>query len=121
LLDNPLLSQRDLAKKAWVSVANVNWKLNILKQEGWKNKLIIEICEKDVENVTLWQSEINKRLKNTPHLLKVNDIVQKMAEGTKRYTLFKGDITDPDWWLKQNLTNDQIKLLADRLKLDENE
>ena len=100
VLKNPLKTQREIAEEAWVSVGTVNAKLNSLEQEGRKDPLISDICKTDIENVSLWQAELRRRLKEKADKLKVNEIVQIIAEWTKRYTIFKWDITDKDWWLK---------------------
>jgi hypothetical protein len=42
-------------------------------------------------------------------------VVQILAEGTKRYTLFKGNATDSQWWLKA-LSDLPVEELWKRLK-----
>ena len=114
VVKNPLLSQREIAKIAWVNVATVNNKLNQIQQ--WKkDPRILAICETDLEIVKLWQKEIVKRLKTAPDKVWVRDIVSAMESWTKRYTIFKGNITDENGWLKENaLTEEQKKKIAER-------
>ena len=105
VLNNPLKTQRELAKEAGVGVWTVNSKLNVLEQEGRKDPLISEICKTDIENVMLWQNELQRRLQETADKLKVNEIVQIIAEWTKRYQIFMWDVTDSKGWLKVSVDN----------------
>lgn len=113
VLKSPLKSQSELAKDAGVSVGTVNAKLNEL--EWSKNKDIIEICDKDKENVMLWQKELNKRLKEQASDMSTGEIVQVMSEGTKRYVIFKGDVTDSEWGMKSNIFDVPTEQLLERL------
>ncbi len=115
ILKNPLKTQREIAEETWVSKTTVFNKLNNIGQTLSKAPSIEEICKQDIENVKLWQTILNKRLKETPDDLRVNDIVQILAEGTKRYTLFKGNATDSQWWLK-SINELPIEELWKRLK-----
>lgn len=101
LINEPIQSARELAKKTWLWVSTVNRARKELAQLGTKDDRILWICDTDLENVLLWQRELQRRLKEDPQLLRTSDIVQIIAEWTKRYSLFKWDITDKDWWLKQ--------------------
>lgn len=119
VMKNPNLTQRQIAEQAWVSVSNVNDKLNILEQYGKKNTSIINICKKDLQIVDLWQKELLRRLSKNPDKMWTRDIVAAMDTGTKRYTIFKGDITDNEWGMKQLLNPEQINKLLSRLEIDE--
>lgn len=121
ILNNPLQTEREIAKSTWIGKGTAHRAKQELGQIGAKDDRILWICDKDIENVILWQNELKKRLQKQADKLKVNDIVQIMAEWTKRYTIFKWDITDPSGWLKNVLTTEQLKILADRLSLDEQE
>lgn len=99
VLSNPLDSQRDIAKKAWVSKWTVYNKLGELGQT--KDDRILWICDTDIKNVALWQAELQRRLQEQPKKLKTSEIVQIIAEWTKRYTIFKWPVTDKDWWLRE--------------------
>ena len=114
ILKNPLQSQREIAKNAWVTVWTVNNKLNQLKQS--KDDRILWICDTDIQNVVLGQNILQKRMQENPDKLKASDIVQIIAEGTKRYTIFKWDITDDEWWLKQVISEEKRQQILDRLE-----
>lgn len=100
-ISNPLQTEREVANNTWVSKSSVNRLKNELGQIGAKSSDIQLICDKDKENVMLWQAELNRRLQEQPSKLKTNDIVQIMNEWTKRYALFKSDLTDENGWLKK--------------------
>lgn len=102
LIKNPLASQREIAKEAWVTVWTVNNKLNQVKQWEIKDDRILWICDADLEIVKLWQQIIKEKLTNKKVVdkMKAGEVSQVIAENTKRYTLFKWDATDKDWGLK---------------------
>jgi len=115
IIKDPLKTQREIAAETGVSKTTVHNKLNNLNQTLSKAPSIEEICKTDIENVKLWQAILKKRLEETPDDLRVNDVVQILAEGTKRYTLFKGNATDSQWWLKA-LSDLPVEELWKRLK-----
>ena len=99
LVKNPLASEREIAKNTWLG----NWTVNRAKKEmeqiGAKIPQIQDICDADFEIVKLVQAETRRRLQN-PDKETFWDIIRAWAESTKRYTIFKWDITDKDWGLK---------------------
>ena len=96
---NPLQTEREVAKKTWLG----KWTINNLKKELgqiWaKSEDILKICSKDFEIVQKVQEETLRRLQNSKRE-SFSDIIRAWAESTKRYTLFKWEATDPNWWLK---------------------
>lgn len=117
ILRNPLQSQREIAKNAWVSKWTVTNKLGEIGLT--KDDRILWICDTDIQNVCLWQKILQDRLKKQADTLKVWEIVDIIQEWTRRYTLFKWDVTDKNGWLKNPLTPEEQKKLLDRFKLDE--
>jgi len=103
LLQEPLLDQREIADKTGLWLGTVNRALDEVEQNGTKDVDIIYITEKDKNVVKLWVEEIERRFQNKEEIqaMAMRDIVQATAESTKRYTIFKWDITDKDGWLKQ--------------------
>lgn len=103
LLQEPLLDQREIADKTGLWLGTVNRALDEVEQNGTKDVDIIYITEKDKNVVKLWVAEIERRFQNPEEIqaMPMRDIVQATAESTKRYTIFKWDITDKDGWLKQ--------------------
>jgi len=118
-LKDPLKTTREVEKETWVDHTTVSRRDKELQQTATKDDRILWICDTDIENVTLWQDELQRRLKDEAKDMRTWDIVQVMAEGTKRYTIFKGDITDNEGWMKQVLSQEQLDQLLERLKIDE--
>lgn len=106
VLENPLASQRDIAEETWLSVWNVNDKLNKLEQEGKKDDRIIWITDKDLSILTIGQREIERRLNDKDEVEKMRtvEISQVIKESTARYSLFRWNATDSEWGLKDTVT-----------------
>ena len=104
-LQNPLASQREIAKQQWVSHETVNRIQKEMWQTVTKDDRILGICDKDLEIITKWQQEIMKKLSNPKAVQKMRiwEISTALAESTRRYTLLKWDATDEQGWLKEVL------------------
>lgn len=98
LIKEPLSTQREIAKDIGIWKTTVQEHLKELKTT--KDDRIIGICDDDLKIVKLGQLELLKRLKKNPDKIWVRDIVSAMESWTKRYTIFKWDVTDKEWWLK---------------------
>lgn len=118
ILNDPLKTQREIAKDAWVWLWTVNRTVKELEQTGTKDPRIIGICDTDLDIVTLWQEELLRRLQEAPDKMSTRDIVSTMDTWTKRYTIFKWDITDSEWWMKNTITEEQRQALIERFKID---
>ena len=129
-LKNPLGSQRDIAKDAWVSLGNVNSNLNRLEQIAEKSSIIDKICEQDKEIMDLVNDisvikirGIKNRIEADEEKISTNEVktLSEIAEkSTRRYTLFKWDVTNEDGWLKsskelENSTLEELKNLINNL------
>lgn len=107
VLKNPLQTQVEIAKDAWVSKTTVFNKLAELDKAWQKDSRIQGILDADLEIITLWQGLINDRLKDLKNnkegaeKISARDVSWIIRENTARYSLFKWDATDKDWWLKQ--------------------
>lgn len=99
VLNNPLLNQREIAEKTWLSLGNVNDKLNILEQEGQKDDRIIWLTDKDFEMMKKIQDVKFKRLAEDEQINN-NDLDKWENTAVKRYSLFRWSATDKEWWLK---------------------
>lgn len=117
VLKSPLKTERQIAQEANLSKTTVHEHLSEIKKT--KDDRIISICDTDIENVVLWQNLLQQRLHEQGDTLKVGEIVDIIQEWTKRYTLFKWDITDKDGGLRNPLTPEEQKQLLERFKLDE--
>jgi len=109
-LQNPLKSQREIAKQVWVSKGTVSNVQQELGQSWPKDDRIVGICDKDLEIITKWQQEIMKKLSNPKAVQKMRmwEISTALAESTRRYTLLRWNATDENGWIKQVLINVSI-------------
>ena len=109
-LQNPLASQREIAKQQWVSHETVNRVQKEMWQTVTKDDRILWICEADLEIIKLWQKIINEKLNDKKYVKKMraSEVSQVIAENTKRYSLFKWDATNAEGWIKQVLVNVSI-------------
>jgi hypothetical protein len=103
VLNNPLLNQREIADKTWLSLGNVNDKLNILEQEGQKDDRIIWLTDKDFELMKQIQNVKFKRLQEDEQINN-NDLDKWENTAVKRYSLFRWSATDEQWGLKETVT-----------------
>lgn len=103
-LENPLSTEREVAKKTWLS----NWTINNLKQELeqiWaKDEKIIHLIDEDFNIMLDIQKEKKRRLKEESEQINNSDIDKWEQTATRRYSLFRWDATDTNWWLK-DITN----------------
>ena len=106
-LQNPLASQREIAKQQWVSHETVNRVQKEMWQTVTKDDRILWICEADLAIIKLWQKIIADKLNDKKYVKKMraSEVSQVIAENTKRYSLFKWDATDEQGWIKQVLVN----------------
>ena len=111
VLEKPLASQRDISKQTGLSKGAVYEHLKDLPSKLDKDGRIIAITETDLENVILWQNELQRRLQERADKLKTQEIVQIMSEGTARYTKFRWDVTNPDGWERRHLDEKQLKAI----------
>jgi len=103
VLKNPLASQRDIAAATGLWKSTVQEHIKELPKSV-KDGRIEWICDTDMENVVLWQNILQKRLQEEPDKLKTVEIVAIIAEWTKRYTIFRWEATDEQWWLKDPIS-----------------
>lgn len=104
LIKDPLLTTRELEKKTWISKSAIaNYINNDLDTLGQKDDRILWVCETDFNIVKLWQAIIEKRLQDEAEVAKMRtfEIAQTIEKSEKRYQIFKWDISNKDWWLKQ--------------------
>lgn len=102
VLKEPLLTRDEIAIKAWVWQWTVSRALTELDESGRKDPKIIVLTDKDLNCITLWVQEIERRLSEKSELdkMKTFEISQVIRENTARYTLFRWDWTDKEWWSK---------------------
>jgi hypothetical protein len=100
LLKNPLQTEREIAKKTNIWKSTSNRLRKEIGQIGTKSNIIDEIIKNDADIVKLTQAEISKRIKKDPTKVSTRDLISAWDVSAKRYSIFKWDITDKEWWLK---------------------
>lgn len=100
LLRDPLQTDREIAKNANIWLATTNRNKQELEQNGTKSNIIDEIIKKDAEIVKLTQAEIQRRILEERWKVSTRDLISAWDVSAKRYTIFKWDVTDDEWWLK---------------------
>lgn len=129
LLKNPLQTEEELWKKIWIA----RWSVNRLKEEmseivtNAKNSDIIEITEEDkfiiqmsqaISRHSLW-TIINKLDEDPSYVLELREAktASEIAkESTSRYSLFRGNVTDENWGLKEWYRNKSTEELLKELE-----
>ena len=112
-INNPTLSEREIAERAWIWNWTAHRALKDLEQVGAKNEDIIQITDTDLEILKLWQQEIFNRLQNEEELKKMRtfEIAQTIEKSEKRYQIFRWDVTDENWAIK-TISKEQADLIA---------
>lgn len=104
IMKDPKRSQRDIAKETWIPKSTVAYYDKDIRQNGAESVIIDTIIANDLDIVTLWQSLLVQRMQETPEKLSTKDIISATDTWARRVTIFKWDITKPDWWLKDWVT-----------------
>jgi len=119
VMKDPTQSQRDIASKVWVAKTTVQKHLKNLPSTT-KSDHIEKILEKDLEIVNLATDILKDRLtlaKEDPESkMSTRDIIASADVSAKRYSLFKWDVTDKDWWLKEQTISEKQQQAIDSLK-----
>lgn len=103
LVIDPLATDREIAEETWLWKSTVNRAIQEMGQIGAKDANIIKITDADLSIVTIGQLEIERRLNTKEELEKMRtvEISQVIKESTARYSLFRWNATDSEWWLKE--------------------
>lgn len=103
IIKDPTQSQRDIAKKTGTSVATVNKNIKELPKVN-KDEHISNVIENDAKIVSLWQKILIQRLQlaeEDPKAVATRDVISATDLSGKRHMLLQGNVTDPNWWLKE--------------------
>ena len=109
LVNNPLLSEREIAEETWLGNWTVNRAKQQLEQIGAKNEDIIQITDTDKKAIQLAQRIVIQSLEKHVELSEASgwlDLQEALKaswlakESTARYSLFRGNATDEQWGLK---------------------
>lgn len=103
-IKNPLKSQENIAKDLCLWEWTVSRAFKEMEENGDIKKIpeIQEICDDDFIIVKLTQKETIRRLKDEEEIKKITmqDLNRAWDVSTKRYTIFKWEATDKEWWTK---------------------
>jgi len=102
ILANPLATVREIAEMTGISKSTVSEhiKSDEVGLAGKKDERIISLTDKDYEIMEQIQGIKINKLQDKPEDISNWDIDRWENTATKRYSLFRWDATDPNWWLK---------------------
>ena len=105
VVKDPFATQEEIAERAWIWRTTVHDHLQELPNSTKSDK-IEKIIEKDLSIVELATEILQDRLQKAKapetaeDKMSTRDIIASADVSAKRYSLFKWDVTDKDWWLK---------------------
>lgn len=98
MIENPRATEREIAKKVWIGKSSVNRLKEELGQIGAKDERILTLTDWDREQQLTIQKIKNERLQE-PDKISNKDLNSREEFAMKRYSLFRGNATDNNWWL----------------------
>lgn len=101
VISNPLSTQRELAKETWLSKTSIHNHLKTLDQDWPKLAIIEDIINKDARIVDVAQQILLDRMEKTPDKVSTRDIISAGDISARRYSIFKWEATNKEWWLKE--------------------
>ena len=116
-LENPLQTLREVEEKTWISRTTVWDVKNNLDKIWQKDDRIITLTEEDFELMLSIQQEKKRRLNEEKEKINNTDIDKWEQTATKRYSLFRWNITNKEWWIQSLSDLSDLELL----KLIEND
>jgi len=122
---NPLWSTREIWKAVWLNNKSVSRLDKELPQIATKSSdpktnetitTINQIISKDLEIVDLWVRILRQRLEmaeSDGKAMSTRDVISATDVSAKRYSLFKWNATDEEWWLDiKSLSNEELLKIA---------
>ena len=100
LVKNPLASERDLAKMAWISPSTAHIAKKEIEQSQAKDGRIISLTNGDFKLMQRIQKEKNRRMDDEKDQISNMDINNWDKVAQARYTVFTWDVTDQNWGMK---------------------
>lgn len=101
VIANPLATEREIAKETWLWNWTIHNHLKELEQNWAKSQAIEKIIEQDAKIVNIAQSILVSRMENTPDKVSTRDLISASDISAKRYSIFKWEATNKEWWLKE--------------------
>lgn len=100
---NPLVTQEQVANDLWLWEWTVNRAVKEMEENGGiKDDRIISLTDWDFDLMVSIQKRKFTRMKDMDIPVSDNDLNQWDREAKARYSLFRGTVTDPSGWLKEN-------------------
>lgn len=117
VLQDPLQTVREISDKTWVSKSTAATHKNNLDKVGQKDPRIVGVTDKDIDIVSIAQDILLDRLQDEEKREKIKAIdVATIAEKShKRYTIFRGEVTDEHGGMKQPAISQEQKEALDSL------
>lgn len=110
VLEDPLLTQREIAKKTWLWKTTVQERLQDVKTT--KDDRIVWLTDDDFDIVRLAQGIIKNKLNDVKEVknMKVTEVSSVARDSAQRYTIFRGKITDDQGGLKdiRTMSDDEL-------------
>lgn len=101
IIENPLLTEREIAKKAKVANWTAHRAKKEIEQNGAKDDRIVGLTDEDFEIQKIIQAEKRRRLEK-PEKISNKDLDTRDNSAMKRYTIFRWSATNKEWWLVVN-------------------
>lgn len=98
ILNNPLKSQRDIAKEVNMSKSSVNRTIKDMRQNGTLDERLEEICDLDIDIIKKWLNIINDRFTNNASDVTIKDVVSAIDSWTRRNLVFRPKKEWEDKW-----------------------
>lgn len=117
IIKEPLQTQREISEKTWVSKSAVDRAMKEMGQIGAKDDKIIKLTDEDFDLMISIQKEKKRRLDEEKDKINNSDIDRWEQTATKRYSLFRWNITNSEWWIQSLSDLSDLELL----KLIEND
>lgn len=101
IVANPLSTVREIAIATgiWKSTVAEHIKSDDVGQKGIKDDRIVSLTDEDYDIMLTIQGIKKWRLKDNPDNISNGDIDKWETTATRRYSLFRWDATDTEWWL----------------------
>lgn len=109
---HPKATLQEASNALWVAKQTVANHLKNLDEIGNKDDRIVSLTDDDLAIVIKSQELIMQKLCDEKEVKKlwIRDISQVAKDSTWRYSMFRGDVTDEQWWLKdfRNMSDDEL-------------
>lgn len=109
LAKDPLQSERQLAKNAWVSNGTAhNMKEELEQTWAVKDSRIVNLTDWDFKLMEMIQQRKFARMNDTDNPVNDSDVNNWDKEAKARYTIFRWEATDNEWGLKDVSAIDKL-------------